>query len=170
MRTVVVIIKSTVRARNTVAVRRGVQPLSVELDDALNCARKRGVVFEFGEAVDDSTEVFDAAQEVFEAYVLVGAVRVGAVVADAEGDDGRGRMVDTADRTDRPARRVERVDDGRVAVDFFRALDCRARDHRGGRRLRVRGRAEVDDLDVLEAARVDRKSVVEGKRGDLGGR
>src|SRR2546423_5264110 len=154
MRTFGLSIKTTVRARNTVVVRGGSRS-PVELDDALACARERGVVFEFGEAVNDSTEVFDAAEEVFEAYVLVGAVGVGAVVADAEGDDGRGRDWHAPDRADRPARRVNRVDDGRLAVDFFGALDCRARDHRGGRRLRVGGRAEFDDLDVLEAARVE---------------
>src|SRR5207248_1287383 len=58
-------------------------------------------------------------------------------------------------RTYGAARGVERVDDGLVAVDFFRALDCRARDHRGGRRLRVGGRAEFDYLYVMEAARVE---------------
>src|SRR5205085_1497225 len=98
MGAVVVIIRSTVRSCNTLAVRGGHRS-PVKLDDVLARARERGVVFEFGEAVDDSTEVFDAAQEVFEPYVLVGAVRVGAEVADAEGDDGRGRVLHAADRT-----------------------------------------------------------------------
>src|SRR2546423_15341508 len=103
MRTFGLSIKTAVRARNTVVVRGGSRS-PVELDDALACARERGVVFEFGEAVNDSPEVFDAAQKAFEADVLVGAVRAGAVVADAEGGDGRGRGLPAADRADRAGR------------------------------------------------------------------
>ena len=108
-----------------------------------------------GEALDDATEVFDAADEVVEAYVLVGAVRVRAEVAEAERDDRSRRRLRAAERADGAARRVNRIDDGRLAVDFLSRLNRGARDRRGGRRLRVWLAAEFDDLDVREAAPVE---------------
>jgi hypothetical protein len=52
--------------------------LPVELHNAVQRALQVVILFEFGEAVDEATEVFDALDEIVEAYVLVGAVRVGA--------------------------------------------------------------------------------------------
>ena len=43
------------------------------------------------EAINDAPEVFDALNEIADAYVLVRPVRVRAGISDAEGDDGRGR-------------------------------------------------------------------------------
>src|SRR5215213_6709539 len=128
----------------------------IEQGDGLAGAlRGVGLFFEGGEAVDDAAEVFDALDEVVEAYVLVGRVWVGAEVADAEGDDGHRRLVRAADGADGAARGVERVDERLAAVQLARALDGRARHHRRGRGLRVRGRAQLDDLHVLKAALVE---------------
>src|SRR3954471_24874126 len=98
------------------------QPSLVEQGDGLaGSLGGLGLLFEGGKTVDDAAEVFDALDEVIEADVLVGGVRVGAGVADAEGDDRHRRLVRAADGADGAARGVERVDDGLASVKLARA-------------------------------------------------
>src|SRR5205085_5202532 len=110
------------------------------------------VAADMREAINDAPEVFDALDEITDAYVLVRPVRVRAGVSDAEGDDGRGRQVHAADRADRATRRIERIDNRRLAVNLRRGFNRRPRDGRSAGRLSEWGARDLYDLYVVKLA------------------
>ena len=77
--------------------------------------------------MNDAPEEFDALQKIFEADVLVGAMRIRGGVARAEGDDRHGWISRAADDADRATRRIERIDNWRLTVNFRRRFNRRPR-------------------------------------------
>src|SRR6185503_5311240 len=105
--------------------------------------------------VNHAPYYLDTLQKIVNANVFVRPVRIRSGIAGPERRHRRRWLRHTTHSAHWSTRRIHRIDERRLAMNFSRRLNHRTRNTRLRRRLRQWRTSELDDLDISKPAHIE---------------